>query len=201
MGGVGSDIAVDAADIALVDDEVKELPHLVALSKHMMVTIKLNMTFSMTLNFIAITLAILGILNPVVGALVHNAGSIFVIINSAFLLKWGSKKKIFRNSNSVEIHKTEYPRCYSAYNSSESSASTHICKYCSHRIESPYHSISHLLQKSEAFQSVHHVTFILCYTVLYDFLGLRCRFGRCKADIHRMSCTLVFVLIRVRKHR
>ena len=92
MGGVGSDIAVDAADIALVDDEVKELPHLVELSKHMMVTIKLNMTFSMTLNFVAITLAILGSLNPVVGALVHNAGSIFVIINSAFLLKWRSKK-------------------------------------------------------------------------------------------------------------
>ena len=41
-----------------------------------------------------------------------------------------------------------------------------ILQYCSHRIESPYHSISHLLQKSEAFQSVHHVTFILCYTVL-----------------------------------
>ena len=88
MGGVGSDIAVDAADIALVDDEVKELPHLVALSKHMMVTIKLNMAFSMALNFVAITLAILGILNPVVGALVHNAGSVFVIINSAVLLKW-----------------------------------------------------------------------------------------------------------------
>ena len=88
MGGVGSDIAVDAADIALVDDEVKELPHLVALSKHMMITIKLNMAFSMALNFVAITLAILGILNPVVGALVHNAGSVFVIINSAFLLKW-----------------------------------------------------------------------------------------------------------------
>ncbi|MDO5339406.1 MAG: cation-translocating P-type ATPase [Eubacteriales bacterium] len=91
MGGVGSDIAVDAADIALVDDEVKELPHLVALSKHMMIIIKLNMTFSMTLNFIAITLAILGILNPVIGALVHNAGSVFVIINSAFLLKWRKK--------------------------------------------------------------------------------------------------------------
>ena len=88
MGGVGSDIAVDAADMALVDDEVKELPHLVALSKHMMIMIKLNMAFSMALNFVAITLAILGILNPVVGALVHNAGSVFVIINSAFLLKW-----------------------------------------------------------------------------------------------------------------
>ena len=91
MGGVGSDIAVDAADIALVDDEVKELPHLVALSKRMMTTIKLNMTFSMTLNFIAITLAIIGTLNPVVGALVHNAGSVLVITNSAFLLKWRKK--------------------------------------------------------------------------------------------------------------
>ena len=91
MGGVGSDIAVDAADIALVDDEVKELPHLVALSKRMMVTIKCNMTFSMLLNFIAIVLAITGILNPVVGALVHNAGSVLVITNSAFLLKWRKK--------------------------------------------------------------------------------------------------------------
>jgi len=92
MGGVGSDIAVDAADIALVDDEVKELPHLLALSKRMMTTIKLNLTFSMALNFLAIALAITGILNPVIGALVHNAGSVAVIINSALLLKW--KKKV-----------------------------------------------------------------------------------------------------------
>ncbi|WP_346705264.1 cation-translocating P-type ATPase [uncultured Agathobaculum sp.] len=93
MGGVGSDIAVDAADIALVDDEVRELPHLVALSKRMMTTIKCNMSFSMVLNFLAIVLAISGMLGPVVGALVHNAGSILVISNSAFLLKW--KKKQF----------------------------------------------------------------------------------------------------------
>ena len=91
MGGIGSDIAVDAADIALVDDEVKELPHLVALSKRMMTTIKLNMTFSMCLNFVAIILAIIGTLNPVVGALVHNAGSVLVIINSSLLLKWREK--------------------------------------------------------------------------------------------------------------
>ena len=85
---LGSDIAVDAADIALVDDEVTELPHLIALSKRMMRTIKLNITFSLTLNFIAIVLAITGTLNPVVGALVHNAGSVLVITNSALLLKW-----------------------------------------------------------------------------------------------------------------
>ena len=88
MGGVGSDIAVDAADIALVDDRIEELPHLFAMSRKMMKTIKLNLTFSMTLNFIAIVLAITGILSPVVGALVHNAGSVLVIINSALLLNW-----------------------------------------------------------------------------------------------------------------
>ena len=58
MGGVGSDIAVDAADIALVDDEIKELPHLLSLSKRMMTTIKINHSFSMTLNFLAVALAI-----------------------------------------------------------------------------------------------------------------------------------------------
>ncbi len=88
MGGVGSDIAVEAADIALVDDEVKELPHLMALSRRMMSTIRMNLTFSMGLNFLAIFLAMAGTLNPVVGALVHNVGSVAVILNSALLLKW-----------------------------------------------------------------------------------------------------------------
>ena len=92
MGGIGSDIAVDAADIALVDDKVGKLPHLLSFSKRMMTTIKWNLTFSMILNFAAITLAITGILSPVVGALVHNAGSVLVIINSAFLLKWRKKR-------------------------------------------------------------------------------------------------------------
>ncbi len=88
MGGVGSDIAVDAADIALINDKICELPHLLGLAKRMMITIKCNLTFSMALNFIAIILAITGVLNPVVGALVHNAGSVLVIINSALLLNW-----------------------------------------------------------------------------------------------------------------
>lgn len=90
MGGIGSDIAVDAADIALVDDEIKELPHLLRLSKRMMTTIKMNLSFSLGLNFLAIVLAISGVLGPVVGALVHNTGSVIVIINSALLLNWKS---------------------------------------------------------------------------------------------------------------
>lgn len=93
MGGIGSDIAVDAADIALVRDDISEIPHLLSLSKRMMTTIKINLTFSMALNFLSIILSILGILNPVVGALVHNSGSVLVIVHSAFLLGWRRKEK------------------------------------------------------------------------------------------------------------
>jgi cation transport ATPase len=89
MGGIGSDIAIDAADIALVGDDIRHLPHLLALSKRVMRTIRINLVASMTLNFVAIILATMGILDPVVGALVHNVGSVVVIINSSLLLRWG----------------------------------------------------------------------------------------------------------------
>ena len=93
MGGVGSDIAVDAADIVLVDDEIKELPHLIALSRRMMATIRRNLTLSMVLNIAAAILAVTGLLGPEIGALVHNAGSVLVVIHSALLLKWRKKTR------------------------------------------------------------------------------------------------------------
>lgn len=86
MGGIGSDIAVDAADLVLVRDDIAALPYVLALGRRMMATIKLNMAFSITLNCGAIVLAATGVLDPIVGALVHNAGSILVIANSATLL-------------------------------------------------------------------------------------------------------------------
>lgn len=58
------------------------------LSKKMMKTIKLNLIFSMGINFLSIILAMTGVLGPIAGALVHNGGSVAVIINSALLLKW-----------------------------------------------------------------------------------------------------------------
>ena len=100
MGAIGSDIAIEASDIALASDDIKNIPYLLYLSKKTMKTIKLNVTFSLALNFLAIILAMTGILNPVVGALVHNLGSVFVILNSAKLLK---------TRNSLDLHiKIEY---------------------------------------------------------------------------------------------
>lgn len=91
VGGVGNDIAIEAADIAIVSGGISEMPHLAALSRHMMRVIKANLAFSMTLNFVAIILAFIAVLDPVSGALVHNCGSVFVIVNSAFLLSWAKR--------------------------------------------------------------------------------------------------------------
>ena len=92
MGGIGSDIAIEAADIALVKDDIGQLPFLFRLARRMMTTIRINLTFSMILNFAAVVLAWLGLLNPVIGALVHNAGSVLVIVNSALLLNWRGRR-------------------------------------------------------------------------------------------------------------
>lgn len=85
MGGLGSDIAVDAADIVLMSDDISKLPYLKRLSVATVKTIKASITLSMCINFAAVTLSVLGLLNPTTGALVHNAGSCFVVLIAALL--------------------------------------------------------------------------------------------------------------------
>ena len=85
MGRMGSDIAVDAADIALMGDDLSRIPYLKRLSDATVKTIKASIGMSMTINFAAIILSVLGMLNPTTGALVHNAGSCFVVLFAALL--------------------------------------------------------------------------------------------------------------------
>lgn len=85
MGDMGSDIAVDAADIVLMSDDILKVPYLKRLSNATVSTIKLSITLSMCINFVAIILSVTGILNPTTGALVHNAGSCFVVLIAALL--------------------------------------------------------------------------------------------------------------------
>ena len=85
MGSMGSDIAVEAADIALVSDDIGKLPYLKRLSKSTVNTIKLSIFLSLFINFVAIILSVLELLNPTTGALVHNAGSVFVVLIAALL--------------------------------------------------------------------------------------------------------------------
>lgn len=85
MGTMGSDIAVDAADIALMSDDLSKIPYLKRLSNATLKTIKASITLSMVINFVAVILSVLGVLNPTTGALVHNAGSCFVVLIAALL--------------------------------------------------------------------------------------------------------------------
>lgn len=85
MGSMGSDIAVEAADIALMSDDISKIPYLKRLSNAAVATIKFSITLSMCINLVAVTCSVLGILNPTTGALVHNAGSCFVVLIAALL--------------------------------------------------------------------------------------------------------------------
>ncbi|MCD8302796.1 MAG: cation-translocating P-type ATPase [Prevotellaceae bacterium] len=85
MGSMGSDIAIEAADVALMGDDISLVPYLKRLANAVIRSIKVNITISMAINAVAITLSVLGLLGPVWGALVHNAGSVLVVLNAALL--------------------------------------------------------------------------------------------------------------------
>lgn len=85
MGGEGCDIAVEAADIALMSDDISKIPYLKRLSNETVKTIKFSIFLSLFINFAAIVLSFFGVLTPTTGALVHNAGSLFVIFIAALL--------------------------------------------------------------------------------------------------------------------
>ena len=85
MGSMGSDIAVDAAEIALMSDDISKIPYLKRLSNATVKTIKASITLSMCINFVAIVLSLMEVLTPTTGALVHNAGSCFVVLIAALL--------------------------------------------------------------------------------------------------------------------
>lgn len=85
MGGLGSDIAVEAADIVLMRDDIAKLPYLKRLSNATVATIRFSISLSMCINILAVILSVAGVLNPTTGALVHNAGSCFVVLIAVLL--------------------------------------------------------------------------------------------------------------------
>lgn len=93
MGAMGSSVAIETADVALMTSDVKRIPFLMRLSKRVFKTIKINIIMSLSISFISIFLSLFGILDAVSGALVHNAGSVLVCLHSAFLLAFHGKKK------------------------------------------------------------------------------------------------------------
>ena len=85
MGKTGSDISIESANIVLMGHDVSKIVYLKKLANATVKTIKFTIVASLLINFVAVILSILGVLNPLVGAIVHNLGSILVILNASLL--------------------------------------------------------------------------------------------------------------------
>ena len=105
MGKIGSDISVEAANITLINDNVGDIPHLIGIARKTVRTINISIAFALTSNVVAMALAILGILNPIEGALIHNIGSVAVITYSSTLIKYRMSKRDYKQSKKVAISK------------------------------------------------------------------------------------------------
>ncbi len=88
MGGVGNEMATESSDIVFMDDDISKVPGMLKLCRRTMLTIKSGIAFSLILNTIAMVMAVFGLMGPVAGALVHNIGSVIVIIMAAMLLRY-----------------------------------------------------------------------------------------------------------------
>ncbi|WP_458455582.1 heavy metal translocating P-type ATPase [Methanobrevibacter sp.] len=106
MGKIGSDISVEAANIALINDNIEDIPQLIGIARKTIKIINISIGFALILNIIAMALAILGILNPIEGALIHNIGSVIVIIYSTTLTKYQISHKDCAKSKKFGINKT-----------------------------------------------------------------------------------------------
>ncbi|MDO4569250.1 MAG: cation-translocating P-type ATPase [Planctomycetia bacterium] len=88
LGAVASDIALQSADIALMTNDLRRLPLTIRLARATQMTIHVNILAGVAMTFFFVWFASLGLVHPLAGALLHNVGEAFVIINSARLLRF-----------------------------------------------------------------------------------------------------------------
>ena len=106
MGKIGSDVSIEAANIALIKDNIEDIPHLIGISRKTIRTISISIAFALTLNAIAMAMAILGVLNPIEGALIHNIGSVIVIIYSSTLTRYRLTSRDYKRAKKLGMTKS-----------------------------------------------------------------------------------------------
>lgn len=83
MGAVGSDVAIETADVALMQDDISKLPYLFSLSHKTMGIIKQNITVAIAVKLLCVILAILGIITLMMSVGFGDLGlTLLVILNS-----------------------------------------------------------------------------------------------------------------------
>ncbi len=93
MGVIGADAAIEAADIALTGDDLNKASEAIALSRKTVSIIKQSLFISIAINGVALILASTGNIGPVIGAIVHNIGSVVVVGNSSRLISYKYKSE------------------------------------------------------------------------------------------------------------
>ncbi len=90
MGAVGTDVAIETADIALMTDELEKISTVVRLSRKALRVIKENIAFAIVFNTVLVLLSAEGRMTMILGAVMHQASSLLVILNSMRLLRKNS---------------------------------------------------------------------------------------------------------------
>lgn len=91
MGAAGNDIAINSASIALLSGDLGRLPFLVRLSRQVRRVVLQNLIFGITLVILGLVASGMGLLTPIVAAILHNVGSFIVIFNSARIVRFGEE--------------------------------------------------------------------------------------------------------------
>jgi Cd2+/Zn2+-exporting ATPase/Cu+-exporting ATPase len=91
MAAAGTDIAIEAADIALMRDDWQQVPEAVKIGKRTFTTIKQNLGIGLFFNIVGVSLAASGLLTPIMAAIAHVIPDIGVFLNSSKLLAYKSR--------------------------------------------------------------------------------------------------------------
>jgi len=102
MGAAGSEVAIHSATIALMNNDLRRLPFLVRLSRSTRAVINQNFLVGVFFIIGGLALAAFGYLNPIVAAIMHNAGSFIVIFNSARLVRQGEELEPYQPATTAE---------------------------------------------------------------------------------------------------
>ena len=102
MGAAGSEVAIQSATIALMNSDLRRLPFLVRLSRQTRTVINQNFLFGILFIIGGMIGASYGVINPIVAAILHNAGSLIVVFNSARLVRQGEELEAFNANTDKE---------------------------------------------------------------------------------------------------
>jgi Cd2+/Zn2+-exporting ATPase len=94
MGLSGTDLAIETADICLMEDDIARVPYIIGLSRKSLNVIWLNVAFSMSVNILSVVLGGFGIIGPAVGAMMHEVSALPVLANSARLVNYRGRSLI-----------------------------------------------------------------------------------------------------------